>query len=95
MIITIRSKCKKIQLICENRMVIQIAGVVGIPIIMLILAASPFDEPIKIEPSGPVPSENIDNRDGTFLIFWVIWLIILIRIVYQVRKGNFRIKKGF
>ncbi len=76
-------------------MVIQVASVVVLPIIMLILAASPFDEPIKIEPSEPAPPENIDNVGGTFFILWVIWLLIIIRIIYQVRKGNFRIKKGF
>ncbi len=76
-------------------MVIQVASVVVLPIIMLILAASPFDEPIKVEPSEPEPPENIDNVDGTFFILFVIWLLILIRILYQVRKGNFRIKKGF
>ena len=76
-------------------MVIQVAGIVVLPIIMLILAASPFDEPIKVEPSEPEPPENIDNVDGTFFILFVIWLLILIRILYQVRKGNFRIKKGF
>ena len=76
-------------------MVIQVVSVVVLPIIMLILAASPFDEPIKIEPSEPAPPENIDNAGATFFILWVIWLLIIIRIVYQVRKGNFRIKKGF
>ena len=76
-------------------MVIQVASVVVLPIIMLILAASPFDEPIKVEPSEPAPPENIDNADGTFFILGVIWLLILIRILYQVGKGNFGIKKGF
>jgi hypothetical protein len=76
-------------------MVIQVVSVVVLPIIILVLAASPFDEPIKIEPSEPAPPENIDNTGATFFILWVIWLLIIIRIVYQVRKGNFRIKKGF
>jgi hypothetical protein len=76
-------------------MVIQIAGAVVIPIIMLILAASPFDEPIKVEPYEPAPPENMNNGDGIFFILGVLWLIILIRILYQARKGNFGIKKGF
>ncbi len=76
-------------------MVIQVVSVVVLPIIMLVLAASPFDEPIKIEPSEPTPPEKIDNAGATFFILWVIWLLIIIRIIYQVRKGNFRIKKGF
>ncbi len=76
-------------------MVLQIAGAVVIPLIMLLVAASPFDEPINVEPSDPLPSENIESVYFTFFILWMIWLLILTRILYQVGKRTFKVRRGF
>ena len=76
-------------------MVFQIAAAAVLPIIMLIVAASPFDEPIQVQPSEPAPRENTDGEFFVFFILWVIWILILTRIVYQVGKRRFRMKKEF
>ncbi len=74
-------------------MVVQIAGIVMLPIIMLIVAASPFDEPISIEPVDKNPVENSQSVIVVFFIIWMIWVLLLTRILYQVKKGIFKIKK--
>ncbi len=74
-------------------MVLQIAAVVLLPIMMLIVASSPFDEPISVEPTDEPPVENSQNVLVTFFIIWMIWVLLLTRILYQVKKGTYKIKK--
>lgn len=74
-------------------MVVQISGVVLLPIIMLIVAASPFDEPINVEPSNKNPVDSSQNVLVTFFIIWMIWVLLLTRILYQIKKGTFKVKK--
>lgn len=77
-------------------MLISIAAVVILPMIMLIVGApSLFDEPIKVEPSVETPPETTENVNGLFFVFLTIWILMLIRILYRVKKGTFRIRKGF
>ena len=73
-------------------MVFQIAGAIVLPIIMLIVAASPFDEPIQVQPSEPAPRDEVGADVFVFFILWAIWILILTRIVYQVSKRRFRIQ---
>ncbi len=73
-------------------MVFQIAGAVVLPIIMLIVAASPFDEPIQIQPSEPTPVDDIGLDVFVFFILWAIWILILTRILYHVGKRRFRVQ---
>lgn len=73
-------------------MVFQIAGAVVLPIIMLIVAASPFDEPIQVQPSEPMPEDNVGLDVFVFFILWAIWILILTRILYQVGKRRFRVQ---
>ncbi len=74
-------------------MVVQIAGAVLLPIIMLIVAASPFDEPINVEPINEKPVDSSQNVLVTFFIIWMIWVLLLTRILYQIKKGTFKVKK--
>lgn len=76
-------------------MVVQIAAAAILPILMLIVASSPFDEPLKVEPSGESPQQDVDSVYVMFFIMWVIWILILARVVYRVKKGTFRVRKGF
>lgn len=77
-------------------MLIPIAAAVILPIIMLIVAAPLlFDEPIKIEPSVETPPETTENVYVIFFVFFMIWILMLTRILYKVGKGTFRIHKGF
>ncbi len=73
-------------------MVFQIAGAVVLPIIMLIVAASPFDEPIQVQPSEPTPEDSVGLDVFVFFILWAIWILILTRIIYQVSKQRFRVQ---
>ncbi len=75
-------------------MVLQIAAVIGLPILMMLVASSPFEEPIKVEPSEDTSSNSIENVYVIFFVLWVIWILMLVRIVYQVRRGTFRIRTG-
>jgi len=74
-------------------MAVQIAGIVRLPIIMLRVAASPVDEPISIEPIDEKPIEGSQSVIVAFFIMWIIWVLLLTRILYQVKKGTFKIKK--
>ncbi|MBA4460227.1 MAG: hypothetical protein H2B02_04985 [Nitrosopumilaceae archaeon] len=76
-------------------MVFQIASLVILPIIMLIVAASPFDEPIEIQPSNPPAIEENPNDYVIFFILWAFWILIMGRVVYKVGKRKFAIKKEF
>jgi hypothetical protein len=76
-------------------MVFQVAGAVILPIVMLIVAASPFDEPVQVQPSNPPPVEVDSNNYVVFFILWFFWLLILSGIVYRMGKHRFRIKKEF
>ena len=76
-------------------MVFHVAGAVILPVVMLLVAASPFDEPIQVQPNNPPPAEdNIDNF-FVFFILWIFWILILSRIVYRVGKQKFRKKEEF
>ena len=76
-------------------MVFQIASIVILPIIMLIVAVSPFDEPIDVQPSNPPPVEDDVNDYVIFFILWSFWILIMSRVVYKVGKRKFAIKKEF
>ena len=76
-------------------MVFQIAVLVIIPIILTIVTVSPFDEPIEQE-IEEIPPEEVENDIGfAVLVLMSIWLLFLIRILYQLRKGTFRIQTKF
>lgn len=74
------------------QLVLQIIAVIGLPILMMLVASSPFDEPIKVEPSDEVNSSGVEDVYVVFFVLWVIWILMLVRIVYQVRRGSFRIR---
>ena len=74
-------------------MVVQIAGAVLLPLIMLIVAATPFDEPINVEPVIENSEDISENVLVMFFIIWMIWVLLLTRILYQVKKGTFKVKK--
>ena len=74
-------------------MVFQIAAAAILPIVLLIVAAPPFDEPIEVQPSNPAPENNV-NDYFVFFILWAFWILILTRIIYKVGKQKFRIKRN-
>jgi hypothetical protein len=69
-------------------MVMPIILLVMIPIFLGFVYVSPFDQPEEIEP------ELISEEpDGSILYFILmgIWSIFLLRILYRIKKGTFKI----
>ena len=73
----------------------QIAGAVIIPVIILIVTAPVYDKPIKDELAYPVLEKPAESVYVAFFILWVIWLLLLTRILIQVGRGRFRITRAF
>jgi len=77
-------------------MVYQLAVLVIIPIILGIVTVSPFEElieeePIEEEPVGIASTEPQSGFGVLSFILFTIWLLIAIRILYQLKKGTFKI----
>ena len=75
-------------------MVFQLAIVIIIPIILGIVAVSPFEEPVLEEPEE-VPSEPEASYRVLYILLGIIWLIFLFRILRQLIRGTYRIKTKF
>ena len=77
-------------------MVYQLAVLVIIPIILVIVTGSPFDElierePIEEEPVEITPTEPQSGFGVLSFILFTIWFLIVIRILYQLKRGTFKI----
>ncbi len=68
-------------------MVIPIITLVAIPIFLAIVVVSPFDLPE--EPKNEIISEE-RNDNFLYFVLIVIWTIVLIRILLQIKKGTFK-----
>ena len=81
-------------------MVYQLAVLVILPIILGIVTVSPFEELIKEE---PIEEESVEiiptepqNGFGVFsFILFTIWLLVVIRILYKLKRGTFKIQDKF
>ena len=81
-------------------MVYQLAVLVILPIILGIVTVSPFEELIKEE---PIEEESVEiiptepqNGFGVFsFILFTIWLLVVIRILYKLKRGTFKIRDKF
>jgi len=71
-------------------MVYQLAALIIIPIILAIVTISPFEGPIKVEPSEPVSEEPQNGMQVFFFIMLVFWTFLLIRTLYHLKKGTFK-----
>ena len=76
-------------------MVLQLAALIIIPIILTIVTVSPFDEPIEIEPTEPAPPQPESDVGTIFFVLLLIWFLLIIRILYKIRKGTFKIRTKF
>ena len=68
-------------------MVIPIITLVAIPVFLGLVFVSPFDEPE--EPKNEIISEE-PNDNILYFVLIVIWIIILMRILLQIKKGTFK-----
>jgi len=80
-------------------MVYQLVGLIILPIILSIVAISPFEELIEEEPiEEPVEIIPTEPQSGfgilSFILF-TIWLLIVIRILYKLKRGTFKIRTKF
>jgi hypothetical protein len=75
-------------------MVFQIAALVMLPIAMLLVADSSFDEPIQVQPSNPEPFQEDGNDYVVFFILWVFWILIMARIVYRLARRKYEMKEN-
>ncbi|MEE8181017.1 MAG: hypothetical protein V3T67_04170 [Nitrosopumilaceae archaeon] len=78
-------------------MVYQLAVLVIIPIILAIVTVSPFEElieeePIEEEPVEIAPTEPQSGFGVLSFILFTIWLLIVIRILYQLTRGTSKYK---
>ncbi len=81
-------------------MVYQLAVLVIIPIILAIVTVSPFEELIEEElieeePVEIAPTEPQSGFGVLSFILFTIWLLIVIRILYQLKRGTFKIRTKF
>jgi hypothetical protein len=77
-------------------MVYQLAGLIILPIILTIVTVSPFEELIEEEPIEEesveiAPTEPQSGFGVLSFILFTIWLLIVIRILYQLKRRTFKI----
>ncbi len=75
-------------------MVLHIVGLVIIPII-LIVSVSPFESPVEEESEDVVLPESDTNFSILFFALLIIWLLLILRILYRVKRGTFKIQTKF
>ena len=79
-------------------MVFQLLVVISIPIILGMVVVPPFDPPQESPESITIPDEpvsNIPERDFLYFFLMIIWLFFLIRILFQIKKGTFKLQRKF
>lgn len=74
-------------------MVYQLAVVIILPIILSIITVSPFEE--QRESPEPISPPTDSNNRMIFFILFMIWLLFIIRIFYQFKKGKFKPQRRF
>ncbi len=73
-------------------MVIPIITIIAIPIFLGIVVVSPFDLPE--EPKNEIISEE-RNDNVLYFLLTVIWTIVLMRILLQIKKGTFKFTQRY
>ena len=79
-------------------MVFQMTIVIIIPIILGIVFVPPFDppeEPLEEISSSDEPISDIPERNFIYFFLMIIWFFFLIRILFQIRKGTFKLQRKF
>ena len=80
-------------------MVYHLAVLVIIPIILGIVVVSPFEELIEEEPIEEsveiAPTEPQSGFGFLSFMLFTIWLLIVIRVLYKLKRGTFKIRTKF
>ena len=76
-------------------MVLHIVGLVIIPIILALVSVSPFEMHVDEENEDLDLPESDTNFSILFFALIIIWLLLILRILYQVKRGTFKIQTKF
>ncbi len=77
-------------------MALHIAGLVIIPIILTIVSVSPFEVPVEEEESEDLAlPESDSNFSILFFALLIVWLLLILRMLYRVKRGTFKIQTKF
>ena len=73
-------------------MVLPIIVLVTIPVFLGVVYVTPFEQPEEVQ-----PEVMEEEPDASFLYLFLmgIWLIFLMRILLQLRKGTFRVTQRY
>ena len=71
-------------------MVFPLTMLIIIPVILAIVTYPIFEEPREEEPIETITPESDSRTQLLFFTLVVIWLLFLLRILYLVKKGNFK-----
>lgn len=73
-------------------MVVPIIVLIGIPIFLGIAYVTPFDQPEEIE------QEIIAEEPDLSILYFILmglWSLYLIRIIFQLKKGSFKVTQRY
>jgi hypothetical protein len=73
-------------------MVVPIIVLIGIPIFLGIAYVTPFDQPEEIE------QEIISEEPDLSILYFILmglWSLYLIRIIFQLKKGSFKVTQRY
>ncbi len=79
-------------------MVLQLVVVIVIPLILGISYVPPFDlpeQPIEEITVLDEPASDLPDRYFIYYFLMIIWFFFLLRILFQIRKGTFTIKRKY
>ena len=79
-------------------MVFQMVVVIVIPLILGISYVPPFDlpeQPIEEITVSDEPASDLPNRDFIYFFLMILWFFFLLRILFQIRKGTFTLKRKY
>ena len=78
-------------------MVVPLVVVVAIPIFLGIVYMPPFEMPEQPEPEEITPKEIPEEpgMDILYFMMMIIWIIFLLRIIIQIKRGTFRVTQRY
>ena len=79
-------------------MVLPIIILIGIPIFLGIVYMPPFELPEQIEPEVVEEPEVISREPDLSIVYFmmmVIWIIFLLRIMVQLKRGTFKVTQRY
>ena len=76
-------------------MVFQVAGIVALPVIMMMVLGPPPEHLFSEEPKVIEEPKNTEGLFFAFFVMWIIWILIMVRVAIQRRKGTFNLRRSF